>query len=396
MFPGPRRAFALTILFGASLNALAYAQDTKTGDPAARPQLLACTLKFKSSSYVTGTDPQSIVVGDFNKDGKLDFAEVNYSNGGSGSVSIFLGKGNGRFEPKMEYATGPGPDALALGDVNGDGNVDLVVGNDLGASVSVLLGNGDGTFQAPQNYRVGEYPHWVTLADFNGDKKLDIAVTNEGDNNVGVLLNNGDGTFSSMKNFATAQEPYSVAAADFNDDGRIDLAVTGYYASVVSILLGNGDGTFQTHVDTPTGTAPAVILARDFNGDRKIDMATANYNNGQTGSVSILLGNGDGTFQAHKDYQVGAGPDGLAVGDFNGDKFADLAVANLIGNTMSILPGNGDGTFGAAVNFATGKYPLGVAVGEFHGNSRKKQDVIVTNDLSATATVFLNKSHACE
>jgi hypothetical protein len=355
-----------------------------------------CKLKFKTSQLTTGTDPQTIVTGDFNGDGKLDFAQVNYSNGGAGTVDVWLGNGDGTFQSPVSYAVGAGPDALAVGDVNGDGKLDLVAGNDTGASVSVLLGNGDGTFQTQQKYTAGSYPHWVALADVNGDKALDIIVVNEGNNNVGVLLNNGNGTFGTMSTFATDDEPYSVATGDFNGDGNIDLAVTGYYYSDVSILLGNGNGTFQNYVDYDTGTAPAVVLAYDFNGDGKLDLATANYNNGQTGSVSILLGNGDGTFGTYTDYTAGAGPDGLAIGRFNGDKFVDLAVADLIGNTMSILPGNGDGTFGAPVNFDTQKYPLGIAAGQFKGNNKKEQDLVVTEDLNASATVFLNKSKGCK
>jgi hypothetical protein len=355
-----------------------------------------CKLKFKSSDITTGTNPQSIVTGDFNHDGKLDFAQVNYSGGGAGSVNVFLGNGDGTFQPKVNYPVGSGPDALAVADVNGDGKLDLVTGNDTGADVSVLLGNGDGTFEAQQKYNAGSFPHWVTLADLNGDGAPDIAVTNEGGNTVGVLLNNGDGTFGTMKPFATAAEPYSVAAGDFRHDGKIDLAVTGYYDSVISILLGKGDGTFKSHVDIPTGTAPAVITAYDFNGDHKLDLATVNYNNGQTGSVSILLGKGDGTFGAHTDYPTGTGPDGLALGRFNGDKNIDLAVADLLGGTMSILPGNGDGTFDAPVNFMTEDYPLGTAAGNFHKNKKYQEDVIVTNDLSAAATFFLNKSKGCK
>lgn len=376
------RRFTLALLLGASFGSTALAQS-------ASPAL--CTLKFTRTDYPTGVNPQSIVVGDFNKDGNLDFAQVNYNGGSSGSVNVFLGNGDGTFQSGVTYPAGNGPDALAVGDVNGDGNPDLVVGDDTGAAVSVLIGKGDGTFPTLQKYTAGEFPHWVALADFNGDGKPDIAVTNEGDNNVGVLLNNGDGTFGAMKTFATAVEPYSVAAADFNHDGKIDLAVTGYYASVVSILKGRGDGTFKTHVDISTGTAPAVVVVADFNGDGNRDLATANYNNGQTGSVSVLLGNGDATFQTHEDYQAGTGPDGLAVGKFNGDRFDDLAVANLIGGTMSILPGNGDGTFGANVDFPTDEYPLGIAAGRFHGNKKPNEDVIVTNDLSTTANFFFNK-----
>jgi len=355
-----------------------------------------CKLKFKTSQLTTGTDPQTIVTGDFNGDGKLDFAQVNYSNGGAGTVDVWLGNGDGTFQAPVSYSVGAGPDALAVGDVNGDGKLDLVAGNDTGASVSVLLGNGDGTFQSQQKYTAGSFPHWVALADVNGDKALDIIVVNEGNNNVGVLLNNGNGTFGTMSTFPTDEEPYSVATGDFNNDGNIDLAVTGYYYSDVSVLLGNGNGTFQNYVNYPTGTAPAVVLAYDFNGDGKLDLATANYNNGQTGSVSILLGNGDGTFGTYTDYTAGTGPDGLAIGRFNGDKFVDLAVADLIGNTMSILPGNGDGTFGAPVNFDTPKYPLGIAAGQFRSKNKKEQDLVVTEDLAASATVFLNKSKGCK
>jgi len=396
----PRSFFSnivLAVLCSAGVTAVSHAQALPVvvaGSESTSAGPLASTrqLRFEATDYPTGTNPQSIVVGDFNNDGKLDFAQVNYNGGGPGSVSVFLGNGDGTFQAKKDYATGDGPDALAVGDVNGDGNLDLIVGNDTGASVSVLLGNGDGTFQAPKNYAVGNYPHWVVLADFNGDGKLDIAVTNEGNNTVGVLLNQGDGTFGAMKTFPTSSEPFSVAAADFNHDGKIDLAVTGYYYSVVSVLLGNGDGTFQNYVDYPTGNGPAAVAVGDFNQDGNIDLVTADYNNGEAGSVSVLLGNGDGTFQAYKDYEAGQGPDGLAIGDFNGDGLADLAVADLIGNTMSILPGNGDGTFGSPVNFPTGTYPVGVAVGQFAGNGPTSQDVVITNDFSATAIVFLNEA----
>jgi hypothetical protein len=356
--------------------------------------VLAPTAKlgFKRTDDATGTNPQSIVVADFNGDGKLDLALVNYSGGGSGLVSVLLGKGDGTFQKHADYPVGAGPDGIAVADFNGDGKLDLAVANDVGSSISVLFGNGDGTFQAHQDYAAGSFPHWIAVGDFNGDGKPDLVITNEGGASVGVFVNKGDGTFKPMATFGTSGEPYSVAVADFNHDGKADLAVTGYLGSVVSILLGKGNGTFATHVDYPCGTAPAVVVARDINADGKVDLITANYSNGQTGSVSVLLGKGDGTFGSQLDFEVGTGPDGLAVGDFNGDGIPDLAVANLIGNTMSILLGNGNGTFQTHVDFATGVFPLGVAVGEFNGEGPGSENLAITNDLSAFVSIFLNQA----
>jgi predicted NUDIX family NTP pyrophosphohydrolase len=393
------RNFVTTILVSTVLISAGLAQQIPASpsiDPSSARRgtqfVPAPKLNFKSTNYTDGKNPQWVAVADFNKDGKLDFANVDYNGGNAGTVSVFLGNGDGTFKAKTDYAVGNGPDGIAAADVDGDGNLDLVVANDTGASVSVLLGNGDGTFRAHRDYGAGSFPHWISVGDFNGDKKLDLAVTNEGQDTVGVLLNNGDGTFKAMQTYSVRKEPYSVAVGDFNHDGKMDLAVTGYYDSVVSILLGNGDGTFKNHADYPTGVSPAVVEAADINQDGKLDLITVNYSSGNTGTASVLLGNGDGTFQPPIDSGVGAGPDGLAIGDFNGDGKLDLAVANLIGNSISVLLGNGDGTFQAHVDFATLSFPLGMGAGGFSRRGSGSDDLVVTNDLSATAIVFLNEA----
>jgi len=350
------------------------------------------TLNFERTDYTAGNNPQSVAVGDFNKDGKLDFAVSIYNGGNAGSVSVFHGNGDGTFQPKVNYATGNGPVVVVATDLNHDGKLDLVTANDTGASVSVLLGNGDGTFQARKDYGAGSFPHWVAAADFNGDSYLDLAVTNEGSNTVGIFLNNGDGTFQAMKTYATAAEPWSLSTGDFNHDGKQDLAVTCYYDSDVCILLGNGDGSFGPYKEYVAGNAPGVVVTADINLDGIPDLVMANYTSGNTGTAGILLGNGDGTFQPPIYSTVGLGPDGLAVGNFNGDKFPDLAVANLIGNNMSVLLGNGDGTFQPQQEFNTGNFPIGVAAQGLNGQAAGSDDIVVANDFSTSASVFLNEA----
>jgi len=306
--------------------------------------------------------------------------------GTSGRVSqtVIAQLANG-FMPPVSYGTGNWPSMAAVGDFNGDGKAGLAVANVYSNTVSVLLGNGNGTFQAALNYGVAIMPVWVATGDFNGDGKTDLVVVNEGSNSVSVLLGNGNGTFQTAVDYAVGSGPESVAVGDFNGDGKADLVVVSQIGSTnnVSILLGNGDGTFQTAVNYSAGKGNFPVAIGDFNGDGKADIAIGNLGYG----VTVMLGNGDGTFQAPVSYATGNSPYSVAVGDVNGDGKADLVVANTGSNTVSVLLGNGDGTFKAAVNYRTGDSPYWVAIGDINGDG--KADLVTANGGGNNLSVLL-------
>jgi len=312
------------------------------------PRVLLSAASFAAATTVgTGNYPTAVAVGDFNGDGQVDLAATNQRDG---TVSILLGNGDGTFKTKLDGAVGWNPVAIVVGDFNGDGKLDVAVanagsgyGSTTSGTVSIMLGNGDGTFHAATNYTVGNNPASLAVGDFNGDGKADLAVANYDSGTVSILLGNGDGTFPAKTDYPAGNTPNAIAVGDFNGDSKTDLAVTNFLDGTVSILLGNGNGTFQTRTTSAVGSYPESVTVADFNGDGKSDLAVANANDGTgTGAVNVLLGNGNGTFPTPTAYPI-TSAFSVQAGDFNGDGKIDLAVANAgqwdgVTNTYVVSP----------------------------------------------------------
>jgi len=316
-----------------------------------------------------GSGGRSAAVADVNGDGKPDLLVASRCGAGDpacnesgtqGQVGVMLGNGDGTFQNAVLYDSGAyEARAIVIADVNGDGKLDAVVthlcagydscGN---GAVSVLLGNGNGTFQTAHVSDAGvPQSFFLALADVNGDGKVDamvadrIAATSGAPAQVSVMLGNGDGTFQTGVTYSGGGiQTYSLAVADFNGDGKTDIAVANYCAHAspncnvagggsVGVLLGVGDGTFQTAVSYGSGGAFSyAIAAADINHDGKVDLVAANQCTSggcNTGAIGVLLGKGDGTFQTVVSYTaIGSETDGINIADVNGDGNPDVLVSN--------------------------------------------------------------------
>ncbi|MGH8362202.1 MAG: FG-GAP repeat domain-containing protein [Gammaproteobacteria bacterium] len=289
------------------------------------------------------------------------------------------------------------PESMTVGDFTHNGKLDVALGMQGSATdgfLSILMGNGDGTFAplSSSSMDLGVSPAYATVGDFTGNGRLDLAVANYNSNTVSILLNIGNWTFTLAPGspISVGIQPDAIAVGDFTGDGRLDLAVaTG---NGVSILMGNGDGTFTPAPGSPinVGLSPVAVSVGDFNGDGKLDLAVANM---ESNTVSILLGNGNGTFTPGPGSPIGVGrlPDQLAVGDFNGDNKLDLAVAYFGMSTVTVLLGNGDGTFtpisgccGITDNNSPAQTESMVA-GDFTGNGRLDLALVMQTQFSDNA-----------
>lgn len=347
---------------------------------------------------------RNIEVGDLNGDGKPDLLVSNEcvsdADCTQSTIAVLLGNGDGTYQPALVSNTGAVLTSVTTGDFNRDGKLDVAVNNacsDVGCtngSVNILLGNGDGTFQPPVAYSAGGSAFSVEVGDLNRDGKLDLVVVN-GPQSAGVLLGNGDGTFQPVSTFTTSPAgDAAVFLGDFNGDSKLDLALvtgdcgTAQCDTLISILLGNGDGTFQA----PTGNQlfpglnPQAVALGDANSDGKLDLAVAESCAPPTStcvneSVTVLLGKGDGTFNAAKSSVLASNDvTFIGFGDLNGDSKADLVSVDPDAASATVLLGAGDGTFRlSGISYDTeGAGPLFGVLGDLNGDG--KSDLAVANE----------------
>ena len=330
--------------------------------------------------YPTSTGIFNLSAADLNKDGYPDLVGTYIEQpSGNSFVVVQLNNGDGTFKANVNYPVGLIAETpLVLADLNGDGNLDVIVANSdvttarsaapgsacVQGCVTVLLGNGDGTLQPARNFAVGILGPLV-LADFNHDHKLDIGVVrlDTGHLGVSILLGNGDGTFQSAVTYATSATPNNLTIGDLNHDGIVDLAVTSAYpAETVDLLLGQGDGTFKPPISSSVrlvSVNDSPFFAQDLNGDGNADLVIPT-----SVGFSVLLGNGDGTFKIPATYTGVYFGGGLVLADFDRDGHLDIGVPNAGGS--SIVRGFGDGTFAAPRFYSVGQQVMGTALGDFN------------------------------
>lgn len=303
----------------------------------------AAAVNYDGAAY-----PTSIVSADLNGDGRLDLAVTNDM---TADVSVFLNRGGGLFAPQVKSPASLGANAMAAADFDGDGRLDLAVTSSTGgatagaprtATLSILLNRGGGVFAAPVNYSVGEETYAIAVGDLNGDGKIDVVVnanpSTPGTAGVSVLLNKGDGTLAGPVHYVIGSGVDSghFVIGDLDGDGKPDLAVSDFDGGNLVVLVNDGTGRFQLSGTYPAEWEIDAIALGDLNGDGTPDLAVASVNGG---AVHLFLNYGDGTFFEGTDYTVGSNPFSVVIGDFDGDHKPDLAVSILSGQ-VTVLTNN--------------------------------------------------------
>jgi len=367
--------------------------------------------EFSRTVIPVGHGPGSIAVADVNHDGKLDLMVANTVDG---TVEVLLGDGKGHFVPAAgsPFACGKNPNDIAVGDFNGDGNLDLAIADTETPYLTILLGDGKGGFApSPHSpFDTHSYPHvhGVAVADFNGDGKPDVVTDSWGHDQILMFLGDGEGNLILPgQAFRTGKRPYErLRSADFNKDGKPDVVTTDLDENAVSILLGDGKGGLRDAPGSPfpAGKAPWAVAIDDMNHDGNLDLVIVPYApevaDPKDVGVTVLLGDGKGGFRKMPGSPFSLagceGPDRVATGDINGDGLRDMVVTCGQNNRLMLYLGSRGGGFTIATESVQTGW-AGVAIGDLEG--RGTDDIVVSNGLldyqprttKGTITIFSRK-----
>jgi hypothetical protein len=366
--------------------------------------LPALTPTFTQLEIPVGNEPGSVAVVDLNHDGKLDIVVANMA---SESISVLLGDGKEHFQPVpgSPFPVGHLPNDIAIGDFNGDGNLDLLIPNTQTPYLTILLGDGTGRFQpaphSPFATQSQPHPHGAAVADFNGDGNLDVMIDSWGRNQVNLLLGDGHGNLIAPGQFFdVGKRPYQrPRSADFNKDGKPDVVTTNQDGNSVTVLLGDGRGGFHEPAGSPfaTGPAPWAVAIDDINKDGNLDLVTIPYapavKDPKQIGVSILFGDGKGGFAQSRGPLLPLdgcrGPDRVATGDINGDGFRDIVVSCAQSNNLALFLGSKDGNFQVSSRDVQDLGFSGLAIADLNGDG--KDDIVVANNKAGKITILFSK-----
>jgi VCBS repeat protein/FG-GAP repeat protein len=335
--------------------------------------------------------PTALAAADLNGDGHLDLAIADATSDISrDSIAIRLGNGSGSFGAAARYEVGDGVDSIVVADFNGDGKLDLATANSHDGSISILRGNAAGAFAAQLVVPAGNEPLSMVSGDFDEDGDVDLAVTNFFDATVSVLLGDGSGRFDQSVRFPVGNQPISLVAGDIDGDGHIDLAVARTYLDYdAAILIGDGRGEFHVKGTTPLlGYDVRSILLLDINADGRLDLIAVDA---LQRAVRVLVGLGNGAFSSPTDVAVGAQPIFVAAADLNADGRPDLAVTNYDSNSVSILLGPAVGGTWQRFDLPV-QGPLGILAADVNGDRRS--DLLISNFNSHQVSLLLNGCNA--
>lgn len=361
----------------------------------------ACSFAPKVD-FTSGTQPQSVSIGDLDRDGKPDLVVANFFGN---TVSVFRNTssvGSISYAPKVDFATGSGSLPVSIGDLDGDGKLDLAVANSSSGTISILLNTssvGSISYAPKVDFTTGSSPFSASMGDMDGDGKADIVVANTGSNTVSVFRNTGsigNISYATKIDFITGLEPIQASIGDLDGDGKTDLAVTNRNSNTVSVFRNTstsvGNVSYDAKVDFTTGSRPLPVSIGDLDGDGKADLVVANYS---SNTVSVFrntsTGAGNISYASKVDFTTGTLPLSVSIDDLDGDGKADLAVANQTSNTISVFRNTGSVgilSYASKLDYTTGTTPVSVSLGDLDGDG--KVDMAVANVSNNTISVLRN------